>query len=169
MRVLRAALRSIDRLSIGSGKVAALALIALIIVVNLGVFTRRILHNPISWNFDVSYMLWGFLFVVAAAWTQLRDEHVRIDILVNRLPPKTALVLDEVLYIAVCLPTLTILTWKGVEFAWSSWKLRETIPSPPYLPLYPLKATVPVGMSLLLLQAVAKVIRNLATLLGKEL
>lgn len=169
MRALRAALRAIDRLSIGSGKVAALALIALIVVVNLGVFTRKVLHNPLSWNFDVSYMLWGFLFVIAAAWTQLREEHVRIDLLVNRFPPKAARVLDVCLYMAICLPTLLVLTWKGAEFAWTSWKLRETIPSPPYLPLYPLKATVPVGMFLLLLQAAAKVVRELAGLLGREL
>jgi len=169
MRVLRAVLRAIDRLSIGSGKVAALALIALIVVVNLGVFTRKVLQNPIGWNFDVSYMLWGFLFVIAAAWTQLRDEHVRIDVLVNRFPPKAATVLDVILYMAICLPTLLVLTWKGAEFAWSSWRLRETIPTPPYLPLYPLKATVPVGMFLLLLQASARVIRDVAALLGKEL
>ncbi len=168
MKALRAVLRAIDWLSIGSGKVAALALVALILVVNIGVLTRKVLHNPISWNFDLSYMLWGFIFVIAAAWTQLREEHVRIDLLVNRLPSKAAVVLGVILYAAICLPTLFIITWKGVEFAWSSWRLRETIPSPPYLPLYPLKATVPVGMFLLFLQATAKVIRDFARLLGRE-
>jgi len=82
---MRRILHLVDRFSLTSGKAAAFALIVLIAVVNLGVIARKIFNTPIAWNFDISYMLWGFLFIIASAWTMLRGEHVRIDVLTSRL------------------------------------------------------------------------------------
>ena len=166
---MKAILRLIDRFSLISGKVSAFALIVLIVVVNLGVIARKIFNTPIAWNFDISYMLWGFLFIIASAWTMLRGEHVRIDVLTSRLSNRTNLILDIVLYLTICIPTLIIIFLKGVDFAYRSWCLKELTPSPPYLPLYPLKTTIPVGIFLLLLQVIAKVIRDFGKLLGREL
>jgi len=166
---MRSILGFIERLSLISGKAAAFALIVLIAVVNTGVIARKVFNAPIAWNFDISYMLWGFLFIIASAWAMLRGEHVHIDVLTSRLSSRANLILDIVLYLTICIPTLIIILLKGIDFAYRSWCLKELTPSPPYLPLYPLKTTIPVGIFLLLLQVIVKVIRDFGKLLGREL
>lgn len=164
MRKLDKFTNTIDLLSTLSGKVSAFALIALIVIVNAGVIARRVIGTPIAWGFDVSYMLWGFLFIIASAWAMAKKEHVTLDVLTQRFSKRTNVLLELVLYICVGLPVLLVLFVKGFGFAYTSFMLKEKVPSPPYLPIYPLKFSIPVGILLLILQTLANLIRTIEDL-----
>lgn len=164
MRKLERFANAIDVLSTFSGKVSAFALVALVAIVNAGVIARRILGAPIAWGFDVSYMLWGFLFIIASAWAMARKEHVTLDVLTQRFSKRTNALLDLVLYVCVGLPVLFVLFVKGLGFAYTSFMLKEKVPSPPYLPIYPLKFSIPLGILLLILQTLANLIRTIEDL-----
>lgn len=168
MRTLKIVLKGIDTLSEKSGKIAGLSLAVLIAFVVCAVLARKVFTFPIPGAFEISSMVWGFLLMAAVAWTMLMGGHVRIDTLVNRFSRRTNVFLELFLYFFVCLPVLGVLLVKGIDLAVSSWLIRETISSPPYLPLYPLKFTVPMGAFLLLLQCIAKFVRDLAFITGSE-
>lgn len=164
MRKIERFTDTIDLLSTLSGKISAFALVALVAVVNAGVVARRILGTPIAWGFDVSYMLWGFLFIIASAWAMARREHVTLDVLTQRFSKRTNAILDVILYVCVGLPVLFVLFVKGLGFAYTSFMLKEKVPSPPYLPIYPLKFSIPLGILLLILQTLANLMKTIADL-----
>jgi len=62
-----------------------------------------------------------------------------------------------------------LLLWKGGEMAWDSFKVLETEPTAFAPPVYPIKMMIPLGALIILLQGLAKFIRdfNLA-ISGKE-
>lgn len=161
MRILRVILKGIDTLSEKSGKIAGLSLAVLIAFTGCAVLARKVFVFPIPGAFEISSMVWGFLLMAAVAWTMLTGGHVRIDTLVSRFSRRTNVFLELFLYFFICLPAVSILLVKGIDLAVSSWLIREAISSPPYLPLYPLKFTVPMGAFLLLLQCIAKFTRDL--------
>lgn len=162
MKTLRAILNGIDLLNEKVGKIAAWSLILIIAIVGYDVLMRRVLKAPTEWGFDVTYMLWGFLFMMAAAWTMQTGGHISIDIVINCFSPKTRAFLDLIFYPLLCFPFLGVLLIKSIEFAAASWAIKETALSPWYPPLYPLKTVIPIGVFLLLLQCIAKFIRDLA-------
>ena len=61
-----------------------------------------------------------------------------------------------------------LILWQSLDFFWSSWQLRETSLTVWGPPLYPVKIIMPIGLSLFLLQGVARFILSLGTLLGKD-
>lgn len=164
MRRLERFVNTIDLISTLSGKVSAFALVALVAIVNAGVIARRILGTPIAWGFDISYMLWGFLFIIASAWAMARREHVTLDVLTQRFSRRTNAFLDLILYVCIGLPVLFVLFVKGLSFAYTSFMLKERVPSPPYLPIYPLKFSIPTGVLLLIIQTLANLVRTVMDL-----
>lgn len=88
MRALGYVLKGIDKLSEWTCKVSSLSLMLLIGVVIYNVLLRKVLHSAVSWPFQVSWMLWAFISVMALAWAQLKGEHISMDIITQRFPPE---------------------------------------------------------------------------------
>ena len=51
---------------------------------------RYVLRDPTAWAFDVSYIMYGALFLMAGAYTLSRDGHVRADFFYRLWPPRDA-------------------------------------------------------------------------------
>ena len=54
------------------------------------VFVRYVLRAPTGWSYDVGYMMYGALFLMAGAYTLSRNGHVRGDFLYRLWPPRDA-------------------------------------------------------------------------------
>src|SRR4030065_2498839 len=82
----------------------------LIVILTLGtcyeVFVRYVLNNPTSWAFDMSYIVYGGLFLMAGAYTLSRNGHVRGDVLYRLWPPRVQASMDLALYIVFFLPAV---------------------------------------------------------------
>ena len=74
-------LHFVDRLSTWMGQTFAWCIIILTFGVSYEVFVRYALHAPTAWAFDLSYTMYGALFMMAGAYTLARDGHVRGDFL----------------------------------------------------------------------------------------
>ena len=77
----------IDRISTWVGKTFAWAILVLTLVVTYDVVMRK-LGSPTVWAFDVAWMLYGALFLMAGAYTLSRNGHVRGDVLYGFFPPR---------------------------------------------------------------------------------
>jgi len=156
---LNSFLLSIDRISAWAGKGFAWTIVLLTAVVGYEVIVRK-LGAPTNWAFDVSSMLFGVLFMMGGAYTLSRNGHVRGDLLYRTLSPRVQAWMDLVLYVVFFIPGIAALVYAGWEFAGKSWALQEASSvTGSGLPVYPVKAIIPIAGALLLLQALAEIIR----------
>lgn len=150
----------IDRLSAGVGKAFGWCIVVLTLGVSYEVFMRYVLRAPTVWAFDISYIMYGALFMMAGAYTLSRNGHVRGDVVSRLLPIRVQAGLDLVLYILFFFPGMAALLFYGIPYAQNSWRYGEvSIYSPAGVPVYPLKALIPLAAAFLILQGLAEVIR----------
>jgi TRAP-type mannitol/chloroaromatic compound transport system permease small subunit len=128
--------------------------------VSYEVFVRYVLGAPTTWAYDVSYMTYGALFLLAGPYTLSRNGHVRGDMLYRTWKPRNQARLDLVLYILFFFPGVLALVYSGYNFAYLSVLFKEvSIFSPAGAPVFPLKALIPITGVLLFLQGFVESIR----------
>lgn len=155
-----AAMTTIDRVNTAIGKVFAWSIFILTLAVSYEVFARYVLRAPTGWGFDLSYMLYGLLFMSAGAYTLARNGHVRGDFLYRSWKPTTQARLDLVLYFVFFFPGILAMIYAGWNFFWISWLLNETSSfSPDGLVLWPFKLLIPVTGVMMTFQGISEVIR----------
>ena len=150
----------IDSLSAWVGKSFAWLILVLTFGVSYEVFVRYALRAPTTWAFDISYITYGAMFLMAGAYTLSRNGHVRSDMMYRLWRPRVQATMDLALYIAFFLPAVMAWIYAGWAYASLAVRFREvSIFSPAGVPVFPLKALIPVTGVLLLLQGVAEIIR----------
>lgn len=153
-------LHFIDSLSTWVGKAFAWLILILTLGISYEVFMRYVLGAPTTWAFDFSYITYGALFLMAGAYALARNSHVRADVLYRLWQPRTQAMMDLALYILFFLPAILAFMYSGWNYASMSVRFREvSIFSPAGIPVFPLKALIPVTGLLLFLQGVAEIIR----------
>jgi TRAP-type mannitol/chloroaromatic compound transport system permease small subunit len=150
----------IDSLSMWVGKSFGWLILVLTLATSYEVFVRYVLRAPTTWAFDVSYITYGAMFLMAGAYTLSRNGHVRGDVIYRLWKPRTQASMDLLLYVIFFLPAVAAWIYSGWAYAKMSVQFREvSIFSPAGVPVFPLKALIPVTGVLLLLQGIAEIIR----------
>ncbi len=151
------------------GKVFAWCSLLLTFGVAYEVFVRYAMRDPTSWAFDLSYMMYGSLFMMAGAYTLARDGHVRGDVLFRLWRPKVQATVELTLYIFFFFPGILALIWAVADYASESWSYNYgtgevSINSPANVPISQFKTVLPIAAALLLLQGMAQVCRCIVCL-----
>lgn len=150
----------IDRLSAGVGKAFGWCIVIMTLGTCYEVFMRYLLRSPTNWAFDLSYMMYGALFMMAGAYTLSRNGHVRGDVIFRLWPARLQAAIEFVLYLIFFFPGFAALLIYGFPYARTSWNINEvSIYSPTGTPIYPLKALIPLAAVFMLLQGLAETIR----------
>ncbi|MCZ6479317.1 MAG: TRAP transporter small permease subunit [candidate division NC10 bacterium] len=150
----------INKLSMWIGHAFAWCILVLTFAISYEVFVRYALRDPTAWAFDVSYIMYGALFMMAGAYTLSRDGHVRGDVFYRLWPPRVQAGVELVLYFLFFFPGMLALVYAGYDYAAESVGWREaSINSPAGVKIYPLKIILPVSAFFLLLQGIAESIR----------
>jgi TRAP-type mannitol/chloroaromatic compound transport system permease small subunit len=150
----------VDSLSTWVGKAFSWLILVLTFGVSYEVFVRYVLNSPTTWAFDMSYITYGALFLMTGAYALSRNGHVRGDVLYRFWRPRMQASMDLALYVIFFLPAVLAFMYSGWGYAAMSIRFREvSIFSPAGVPVFPLKALVPVTGLLLLLQGIAEIIR----------
>jgi TRAP-type mannitol/chloroaromatic compound transport system permease small subunit len=153
-------LLSVDRLSTRVGQACAWAIVALTALICWEVFSRYVMSNPHPWVMDASNMLYGFLFMMAGAYTLSKNGHVRGDVLYGFFPPRTQAGFDLALYVVFFIPGIVALCYAGWEFFSISYAQQErssiAADGPP---IYPFKLVIPLAGGLLLMQGLVEIVR----------
>lgn len=158
-------LQQIDRLSVGIGKAFSWCIVVLIVAVCYEVFVRYVLRAPTAWAYDVSYIMYGALFLMAGGYTLSRNAHVRGDVFYRLFPKRVQAGVDLVLYLTFFLPGVIAWVWIGVPYAIQSWGYAEvSVYSPAGVPIYPSKTLIPLAGFFLLIQGLAEIMRCLICL-----
>jgi TRAP-type mannitol/chloroaromatic compound transport system permease small subunit len=97
-------IRFADSVSAWFGKAFAWLIILMAFGMGYEVFVRYLLNSPTSWSLDVSFIMYGTLFMMGGAYTLSRGGHVRGDFLYRLWKPRTQATVDLVLYIIFFFP-----------------------------------------------------------------
>ncbi len=161
-RLATRAVRAIDRFAELSGVVFAWLMLPLVAAVVIEVVARYAFDAPTLWSFDVTYMLYGAMFMLGAAYALRVGAHIRTDFFWERWSLRTRGVIDTVAYVVFFFPGIALFFWVGWGEAWYAYGIGETSEQTPWRPLlWPLKATIPLAAALLLLQGLSELAKSL--------
>ena len=109
--------------------------------------------------------LHSLVFLLGAAGTLQAGKHVRVDVLQQRWSPRTQAAVDAAGHLLLVLPFAGFLLWISLDYVAASWALREGSRDPGGLPgVYLLKSLIPLAAGLLMVQALAELLRCLQRL-----
>ena len=159
MRQVRRFLALVDNLNDQVGKIVSMLIIFMVLILVYEVVLRYIFNSPTLWAHETSEYFFGVHFFLGGAYALRHAAHVNVEVIYSRFSPRVRAILDiitSVFFFLIC----AVLLWKGGAMAWTSLMKLEhtnTVWAPP---LYPLKMMIPIGAFLILLQGLAKFIRD---------
>ena len=158
-------IRFADQLSAWFGKVFAWCVMVMTIGVTYEVFMRYLLNKPTAWAFDLTYMMYGTMFMLAGAYTLSRDGHVRGDFIYRLWRPQTQATVELILYFFFFFPGVLALVFAGWRYSSRAWGYLEvSVMSPANIPIYQFKSVIVLAGILLTIQGVAQVFRCIITI-----
>jgi TRAP-type mannitol/chloroaromatic compound transport system permease small subunit len=163
--------RVIDKFTDTTGTWVAWLNVPLVAAVAYEVIARYAFGAPTIWSFDVTYMLYGTIFMLGAAYALHKGAHIRTDFFFEKWSIRTKGIIDSTAYLLFFFPSIfTFLLVSGAE-GWYAYEINETSEQTPWRPiLWPFKMVVPLACLLLLIQGVSETIKSVyAARLGIEL
>jgi len=160
---LTAVLGFIDALNDWVGKVLSFGVLAMFFLVLSEVIRRYFFNAPTVWGNELTQLIFGMYVILSGGHILRWGGHVNVDLLYSRIGLKTKAVIDIITFFLFFLFCGMLLLYGG-SLAWESISILERSNSAWEVPLYPWKAMIPIGALLLLLQGVAKLIRDILTL-----
>ena len=161
-------LNMIDKISEWTGKTVSFLIFFLALIVGFEVVARYVFGRPTLWAHELSVMMFGTFIIIGGAYTQFKGGHVNMDLVHRLLSTRARALLDMVTFF-VALAFLVTLLWVGGKTAIKSVMELEHASTQWGPPIYPFRVMLPLGALLLILQLVAKFIRDLRTFVkGKE-
>jgi TRAP-type mannitol/chloroaromatic compound transport system permease small subunit len=150
----------IDGLSVWVGKTFSWLIVVLTAATSYDIIARKFFNAPFAWAYDLSYILYGTVFMMGGAYTLSRNAHVRGDMFYRGWSVSTQAKVDLVLYLLFFFPGILGLVWAGGQFAALSWQYQErSVTTSGGPPVYHFKTVIPLAASFLLLQGIAETIR----------
>ncbi|WBU52047.1 TRAP transporter small permease subunit [Paracoccus sp. SCSIO 75233] len=154
-------IRFADRLSAWFGKTFGWLIMLMTLGVSYEVFVRYVLRSPTAWSLDVSFIMYGTLFMMGGAYTLSRGGHVRGDFLYRLWPVRVQGAVDFVLYLLFFFPGITALILSGWKYSSRSWQYTEvSVNSPAGIPIYQFKSVLVSAGILLFIQGIAQLFRS---------
>ena len=156
----------IDALNEWIGKAVAWLGLAAVIICAAAALARYALNIGSNAWLEIQWYLNSAVFLLVAAWTLKRNEHVRIDVIAGRLSPRAQAWIDIVGSIFALLPAVAIIAWYSWPTLVQSWLVNEYSSDPGGLIRWPVRLLIPVAFTLLGLQGISELIKRVAFLKG---
>jgi TRAP-type mannitol/chloroaromatic compound transport system permease small subunit len=155
-------MRLIEMVSEKSGRAVSLLVYPLVAILSVEVFSRYLFRAPTFFAYDLTYMLYGVIFMLGAPYTLLHKGHIRTDVFYHTFSPRWQGRIDAAIYLFLYFPGMFFFLIAGWDYFYSSWSIGErgslTFWRPP---LYPYKAVIPLTALLLLLQGISEFVKSM--------
>jgi len=158
--------KAIDWLNAQVGKYAIWIILASTVISALNAVVRKAFNASSNAYLEVQWYLFAWSFLIAAGFTLLNREHVRIDVLNSRLPKRTQIWIDIVGFAAFLTPLCIVVLYYTVPMTIQRYTTGEMSGNPGGLIRWPVWLALPVGFTLLLLQGWSELIKRVAFLRG---
>jgi TRAP-type mannitol/chloroaromatic compound transport system permease small subunit len=157
----------IDRFSEFVGRAVAWLILAAVLISAGNAVVRKLFNMSSNGLLEIQWYLFAAVFLLAAGYTMLRQEHVRIDVILGRFSKRTQIKIEAVCIVVFLFPfciNVITLVWPLVVQSYVTGEMSSNAGG---LIRWPVFALVPVGFALLLIQGVSELIKRIAFLQGR--
>ncbi len=169
MQAIKWLSRIIDRMNEWVGRGVAWVTLGLVLVVFIDVVMRYLFNTSFVFTQELEWHLFGFIFLIGAGYTLLHDGHVRVDIIYQRLGFKGRAWVNLCGVVLFLIPGCIMVITTSWKFMANSFAILEGSPDPGGIPYrFVLKACIPVGFTLLLIQGISLGMHSFMQILGIE-
>jgi TRAP-type mannitol/chloroaromatic compound transport system permease small subunit len=158
--------RAIDTLNERVGQVVYWLVLVAVVISAANAIVRKAFDMSSNAYLEVQWYLFSAVFLLCAGYTLLRNEHIRIDVVVGRFSRRTLAWIDILGTLFFLFPLVALILYEAWPWFVRTWFSGEVSPSAGGLILWPAKILVPVGFVLLGLQGVSELIKRVAFLKG---
>jgi TRAP-type mannitol/chloroaromatic compound transport system permease small subunit len=158
----------VDTINDRVGRFVSWVTALVVVVVFVDVVMRYALNISFVFTQEAEWHLFAFIFLIGAGYTLLKDGHVRVDIIYQRLGPKSQAWINLIGVIIFLLPGCYMVIATSWKFVYNAWAVMEGSPDPGGIPYrYLLKACIPAGFGLIVLQGLSMGIKSVYTIIGR--
>ena len=158
--------RAIDRLNTWVGKYAIWLIMGSTVISAVNALVRYSFNTSSNAFLEIQWYLFAWSFLIAAGFTLLNREHVRIDVINSRLPKKAQIWIDILGFAFFLTPVCLLVLYYGFPMLMDKYTSGEMSGNPGGLIRWPVWLAIPVGFVLLMLQGWSELIKRVAFLTG---
>ena len=153
---------AIDRLSYFCGEFVSYWAVIAVFAYYFEVVARYVFNSPTIWVHEGMFLMFGMQYLIAGAYAALTDAHVKVDVFYAEWSPLRKAVVDlfTSIFFFIFAGTLLVTGW---IFAMDATVVNEVSFSEWTIAYWPFKWAIVVGAVLLILQGIAKLARDVAT------
>ena len=166
MQALLALSRAIDRLNAFVGKYSIWLIFAATFISAANAIVRKAFDASSNAFLEVQWYLFAWSFLLAAGYTLLHLEHVRIDVINSRLSKTKQVWIDIIGFALFLTPLCVTILWLSMPVVIQMYQSGEMSGNPGGLIRWPVYLLMPLGFGLLLLQGISEFIKRIAFLQG---
>lgn len=166
MQVLLKFSRAVDALNTFVGKYVIWLILASTVISAVNAVVRKIFNVSSNAYLEAQWYLFAASFLLAAGYTLLQGEHVKIDVVLHRLSKRGQIWVDVVGFTLFLTPVCLAMLYFGTPFFLQGLRSGEVSSNAGGLIRWPVYLMIPIGFSLLLLQGWSELIKRVAFLKG---
>jgi len=166
MRPLLALSRAIDAVNGLIGRSVSWLVLVVVLVSTGNALSRKFLHSSSNAWLELQWYLFGAMFLLASGYALTRNDHVRVDILAQKLSKRGQIAIEIFGVLFFLLPAALLIMWFAWPMFWESWVTGETSSNSGGLVRWPVKLLIPVGFCLLVAAGVSHLIKCAGFLMG---
>jgi TRAP-type transport system small permease protein len=140
--------------------ISGIAFIIVMLGTAIDVIMRYIFNKPITGGLEMAEYLFVTMVFLAIAYTQSKDEHIRVDFIVDLFPIKGKY-WSRVLSLSIALIISLLIAWRGLIALITSIRVDEFAMGQIPFPLWPSKLMVPLGFFVLSLRLIFDIVQNI--------
>jgi len=169
MSLLIKFLKAVDWMSEKSGQLGKWFALVLVFAGSYEAIARHFFNSPTVWSYDTMCMAGGVIYMLGASYNYRHDAHTRVDLFYMRGTPRTKAIVNVICSLLLFFPLMIIMFKLAVTWAVKAWRINEVMfTSFWYPPAAPYRTVFAVGLLLLILQGLARFIRDLYLIIRGE-
>ena len=158
--------RLIDRVTEWFGRWVAWLVLAAVLISAINAAVRKAFNTSSNAYLEIQWYLFAAVFLLAAGYTLLRQEHVKIDVISGRFSKRTQIWIDIIGLVCFVLPLVWTVVHLSLPLAIRAYEMNEYSSNAGGLIRWPVFALLPLGFFLLGVQAISELIKRIAFLRG---
>lgn len=158
--------RLIDRLSEFIGRWLSWLVLAAVLISAVNAIVRKAFDMSSNAFLEIQWYLFAAVFLLAAGYTLLRQEHVRIDVVLHRFSRPTQVKIEMFGIVVFLFPFVFAVVDLVLPLVFRAYTSGEMSSNAGGLIRWPVFALLPIGFTLLGLQGLSELIKRIAFLKG---
>ncbi len=167
IKPLKMYVRSVDSLNTLVGQVVKFLILVIIGILTYEAISRTLFNHPNKWALEMTQFINGTYYLLGGGCVLLLGGHVRMDVFYDRWSQRKKSIVDIMTFV-FSLAYLSGLLMGGISSTAFALKYGQKNYSAWGPPIAPMKVIATIGITLMLLQVISELIKDIAIASGKD-